>query len=51
MYKYFRTNKAMGGKMTFREALETRLNILKPHKYEVENFVNQGSLKFTKGLE
>jgi len=45
------TNKAMGGKMTFREALETRLDILKPHKYEVQNFVNQGNLKFTKGLE
>lgn len=41
----------MGGSMTFREALEKRLSILKPSKFDIDNFVNQQQLKFTNGVK
>jgi len=45
-----RTRKAMGGTMTFREALEMRLNILQPNKSDLQGFIQKNSLQFTEGL-
>ncbi|KAF6023472.1 aay [Bugula neritina] len=44
------TRKAMGGTMTFREALEMRLNILQPNKSDLQGFIQKNSLQFTEGL-
>ena len=46
-----RTSQAMGGQMTFRESLTTRLDILQPKRADVQRFVDQGTLSFTPGVQ
>lgn len=45
------TNKAMGGNVSFREALRERLNIVKPSRQNVSDFISQHPPQFTPGIK
>lgn len=47
----FRTNKAMGGNVSFREALEERLKIVQPTRQKVSDFISQHPPQFTPGIK
>ncbi len=41
----------MGGTMTFREALEKRLNLIKPSKKIIQDFNNHNKCQLTSGVK
>ncbi|GFS25872.1 phosphoserine phosphatase [Elysia marginata] len=45
------TNKAMGGSMTFREALTQRLNIIQPTQQKLVEFVNSHPQTLSLGVK
>lgn len=45
------TRKAMGGGMSFREALQTRLDLINPPQQAVEDFVQQNPPKLSPGVK
>ncbi|PVD24680.1 hypothetical protein C0Q70_15165 [Pomacea canaliculata] len=45
------TNKAMGGDVTFREALTQRLNIVKPSQQQLEAFITSRPPQLTDGIK
>ncbi|XP_013381750.1 phosphoserine phosphatase isoform X4 [Lingula anatina] len=45
------TKKAMGGSVSFREALQERLKIINATEKQVQDFVENNPPKFTKGIE
>lgn len=44
------TRNAMGGEMTFREALEQRLNLMKPSKSDLNNYLANHTIQMTPGV-
>ena len=40
-----RTTKAMGGSVTFRESLTTRLNMIKPSKQQLQDFIESQNIE------
>lgn len=44
------TKNAMGGEMTFREALEKRLNLMKPSKTDLNNYLISHKIQMTPGI-
>ncbi|GAB1606202.1 hypothetical protein Ahia01_000902600 [Argonauta hians] len=45
------TQQAMGGKMSFQEALKTRLDIIKPSKHTLHNYLDSNPPKLTDGIK
>lgn len=39
LFFFFRTSAAMSGKMSFRESLSTRLNLIQPSMQQVQEFI------------
>ena len=47
----YRTLKAMGGSLSFNEALRTRLNIINPHRTQIEEFLSSQPAQLTPGIQ
>ena len=41
----YRTKKAMGGSVTFRESLRIRLNMIKPTRQQLQHFIDVQNIK------
>ena len=44
-HHFGRTKKAMGGSVTFREALQTRLSMIKPTKQQLQDFAESKDIE------
>ena len=41
----YRTKKAMGGSVTFRESLRMRLNMIKPSRQQLQDFIESQTIE------